>query len=49
LVTTPPRRGDEAPRAAVLVRGRDGRAGAFDLSSACSSRLQIGQLTVRRL
>src|SRR3954447_27090968 len=31
------------------ARARAGAGGALDFSSACSSRLQIGQLAVRRL
>src|SRR5919202_4608478 len=43
---------DDARFVVLLVRGarvRGGGDGALDFSSACSSRLQIGQLAVRRL
>jgi hypothetical protein len=47
VTTPPPER--ERDRAGTALRARAGWAGAFDCSSACSSRLQIGQFAVRRL
>ncbi len=49
LVTTPLRRVAVPPREPLLERGADERDDEAGLRSGCSSRLQIGQLTVRRL